>query len=73
MKTILKAKTEDAITILKKDNDSFWVFPYRDKQLCIIFNNNSIEVSIMNAEEVRRKMIELANKYWTLHHNRREW
>jgi hypothetical protein len=73
MKTIIKAKMEDADVILKKDDNSFWVFPYRDKQLCIIFNEGSIEISIMDKEEVRRKMIELANKYWTLHHNKREW
>jgi hypothetical protein len=69
----IKAKMEDAITILKKGDDSFWVFPYRDKQLCILFDNDSIEISIMDKEEVRRKIIELANKYWTLHHNKREW
>jgi glutamine synthetase len=73
MKTIIKAKMEDADVILKKDDNSFWVFPYRDKQLCIIFNDDGVEISIMDKEEVRRKMIELANKYWTLHHNKREW
>jgi hypothetical protein len=73
MKTILKAKMEDAITILKKDDNSFWVFPYRGKQLCILFDNDSIEISIMNEEEVRWKLTGLANKYWTLHHNKREW
>jgi hypothetical protein len=73
MKTIIKAKMEDAITILKKDDNSFWVFPYRGKQLCILFDDDSIEISIMNEEEVRWKLTGLANKYWTLHRNEREW
>jgi hypothetical protein len=73
MKTIIKAKIEDADVILKKDDNSFWVFPFEDKQLCILFNDSGIEISIMNKEEVRRKIIELANKYWTLHHNKKEW
>ena len=55
MKTIIKAKIEDADVILKKDDNSFWVFPFEDKQLCILFNDGGIEISIMNKEEVRRK------------------
>jgi hypothetical protein len=73
MKTIIKAKIEDADVILKKDDNSFLVFPLEDKQLCILFNDGGVEISIMNKEEVRKKIIELANKYWILHHNKKEW
>jgi len=63
---------KEAIAILKKDNKKCWIFNLNPEYLIVKFDGD-IMFHLLNEEEAKNEIKKLANEYWSIIKNKKEW